>query len=55
MIASLTAKLQRTAPGYAPRSAEDLLDWVKERLFIPAAEWQTLIDAIERDGEMAAD
>ena len=54
LIASLTAKLQRTAPGYAPRSADDLLDWVKERLFIPAAEWQTLIDAIERDGEMSA-
>ena len=35
LIASLTAKLQRTAPGYAPRSAEDLLDWTKERLFIP--------------------
>ena len=52
LIATLTAKLQRTAPGYAPRSADDLLDWVKERLFIPAAEWQTLIEAIERDGEM---
>ena len=53
LIAALTAKLQRTAPGYAPRSAEDLLDWVKERLFIPAAEWQTLIDVIKRDGEMS--
>ncbi|MDP1992750.1 MAG: DEAD/DEAH box helicase [Syntrophales bacterium] len=53
LIASLTAKLQRTAPGYAPRSADDLLDWVKERLFIPAAEWQTLLEAIQRDGEMA--
>ena len=53
LVASLTAKLQRTAPGYAPRSADDLLDWVKERLFIPAAEWQTLIGAIEHDGEMA--
>ena len=53
LIASLTAKLQRTAPGYAPRSADDLLDWIKERLFIPAAEWQTLIAAMERDGEMA--
>ncbi len=53
LIASLAAKLQRTAPGYAPRSADDLLDWVKERLFIPAAEWQTLIEAMERDGEMA--
>ncbi len=55
LIASLTAKLQRTAPGYAPRSAEDLLDWTKERLFIPRAEWEALIAAIERDREIAAD
>ncbi|MHB9096361.1 MAG: DEAD/DEAH box helicase [Syntrophales bacterium] len=54
LIAALTAKLQRTAPGYAPRSAEDLLDWTKERLVIPAAEWKELIGAMERDRETAA-
>jgi len=54
LTASLTAKLQRTAPGYAPRSAEDLLDWTKERLVIPAAEWEELIGAMERDRETAA-
>jgi len=53
LIAALTAKLQRTAPGYAPRSADDLLDWTKERLFIPAPEWQTLLSAMERDREFA--
>lgn len=53
LAASLRLKLQRTAPGYAPRSAEDLLDWVKERIFIPQDEWQELTAAIERDGEIA--
>ena len=43
LVETLEAKLQRTAPGYAPRSAEDLLDWVKERLLIPAPEWQELL------------
>ncbi|MHB8910048.1 MAG: DEAD/DEAH box helicase [Syntrophales bacterium] len=54
LVASLTAKLQRTAPGYAPRSAEDLLEWTKERLVIPAAEWEELTLAMERDRESAA-
>jgi len=52
LVASLTARLQRTAPGYAPRSPEDLLDWTRERLFIPAPEWQALTEAMERDREI---
>jgi ATP-dependent Lhr-like helicase len=36
-------KVQRLQPGYAPSTAEDLLDWVKERLFIPIAEWRELL------------
>jgi ATP-dependent Lhr-like helicase len=54
LIASLTAKLQRTAPGYAPRSAEDLLEWTKERLVIPEAEWRELVAAMERDRQNAS-
>jgi ATP-dependent Lhr-like helicase len=54
LIESLEAKLQRTAPGYAPRSAGDLLDWVKERFFIPMPEWQALLAAMERDHEVPA-
>ena len=49
LIETLEAKLQRTAPGYAPRSADDLLDWVKERSLIPEPEWQELLKAMERD------
>ena len=55
LVETLEAKLQRTAPGYAPRSAEDLLDWIKERLLIPDPEWQELLKAIARDHEISAD
>jgi ATP-dependent Lhr-like helicase len=51
LVAELEGKLKRTAPGYAPRSAADLLDWIKERILIPAPEWQDLIQARERDRE----
>ncbi|MDC7224851.1 MAG: DEAD/DEAH box helicase [Spirochaetales bacterium] len=43
------AKLQRTWPDYAPRTAEELLDWVEERIFLPQAEWESLLQAMERD------
>ncbi len=55
LIETLETKLQRTAPGYAPRSADDLLDWVKERSLIPEPEWQTLLSAIKRDHDLSAD
>ena len=50
----LEAKLQRTAPGYAPRSAPDLLDWIKERVLIPVTEWQDLLKAIDQDRDIPA-
>ncbi len=49
LVENLEAKLQRTACGYAPRSADDLLDWTKERLLIPAPEWRALLAAVESD------
>jgi ATP-dependent Lhr-like helicase len=55
LIETLEAKLKRTAPGYAPRSADDLLDWVKERSLIPEPEWLALLKAMERDSELSAD
>ena len=42
----LVSKLQRTAKGFAPESAIELLDWVKERLLIPIEEWNKLLVAI---------
>ncbi|MDQ1352556.1 MAG: ATP-dependent helicase Lhr and Lhr-like helicase, partial [Acidobacteriota bacterium] len=49
MLLSFQRKLQRAALGYAPETAEELLQWVRERLYIPAAEWHELLTAIERD------
>lgn len=51
---TLRRKLQRTAPGYAPRTTAELVDWVVERAVIPPAEWGELLDAIARDGHDAA-
>ncbi len=49
LVAELQAKLQRTAPGYAPRDAGELLDWLGERLLVPLPEWRELVAAVARD------
>ena len=55
LVETLEGKLKRTAPGYAPRSADDLLDWVKERQFIPLPEWSTLLSAMDRDHHLPSE
>ncbi|WP_431685993.1 DEAD/DEAH box helicase [Hahella sp. NBU794] len=42
-------KRQRLTPGYAPDSARDLLDWIKERGAIPDSEWRALLARIESE------
>lgn len=37
-VAEFQAKRQRTAPGYAPETAEDWAEWIKERILLPADE-----------------
>lgn len=49
LVRELDGKLKRTAPGYAPTDGEELLLWIKERLFIPADEAASLFAAMERD------
>jgi len=49
LVEELEAKLQRTAPGYAPRGGAELLEWAKERRVIPAGEWRSLLAAVRRD------
>ena len=49
LIDGLQRKLQRTHPGYAPQSAEDLIEWVRERVVLPTEEWRDLIAAMDRD------
>lgn len=46
---SFRRKAQRVFPGYTPRTSEEALDWVKERLYIPRPEWQELSEAAARD------
>jgi ATP-dependent Lhr-like helicase len=55
IVERFVVKRQRLAEGYAPQSARDLLDWVKERLLIPLPEWQSLLQAIQRDHGLAED
>ncbi|MBN2627768.1 MAG: hypothetical protein JXA95_13955, partial [Spirochaetales bacterium] len=49
LVREFTAKLQRTFPDYVPRSGEDLVDWIEERIFLPAGEWGELQAALIRD------
>ncbi len=53
-IEELKGKLRRTAPGYSPSGADDLLDWVKERLLVVGDEWEELLSAVERDHGIAS-
>ncbi|MCP4147474.1 MAG: DEAD/DEAH box helicase, partial [bacterium] len=52
LLEEFRQKLQRVAPGYSPASGEELLQWARERLYIPAAEWHELLEAIARDHEL---
>ncbi len=49
LVDEFRRKLQRTWPGYAPSSAAELIDQVRERLFLPSEEWPELLLAYERD------
>ena len=43
------SRLGRTAEGWSPRGGVELLEWLKERIAIPAEEWDALLAACERD------
>ncbi|MEW6244316.1 MAG: hypothetical protein AB1497_08665 [Bacillota bacterium] len=45
LIRELDGKPKKTAPSYAPGDSEKLLLWIKERLFIPAEEAESLFAA----------
>jgi ATP-dependent Lhr-like helicase len=51
LVAEFEAKVQRRFPGYAPGTAGELLELVKERVILTAEEWDDLTAAIERDLE----
>ncbi len=49
IVRQFERKRQRIHPGYAPSSARELVDWVKERVLIPWPEWQELQQAMDQD------
>jgi ATP-dependent Lhr-like helicase len=55
LIREFEEKLQRTAPGYAPTSPDELLLHVKERCVIPAEEWDRLLAAAEAERDFLLD
>ena len=55
LVRQFEQKRRRLSPGYSPQAPTDLIDWVKERLLIPASEWEALLDAIQRDHNLEPD
>ena len=46
LIRDFMRRLKRLDQGWVPGSAEDLFEWVKERVAIPEDEWEELIEAV---------
>jgi ATP-dependent Lhr-like helicase len=46
LAASFAAKLRRELPGWTPEEPLALAEWVRERIAIPADEWETLTAAL---------
>ncbi len=49
LVKEFNSKLQRTYPDYCPRTADDLYDWVEERIFIPLSQWDEMKSVIAQD------
>ncbi|MDR2746983.1 MAG: DEAD/DEAH box helicase [Treponema sp.] len=46
LAANFAARLRRELPGWAPEDSRSLAEWVKERIAIPADEWETLLKVL---------
>lgn len=49
LVVEFNQKLQRTYPDYCPPTADDLFDWVEERIFIPLTQWDEMKSVLTRD------
>ncbi|HKK53543.1 MAG TPA: ATP-dependent helicase, partial [Myxococcota bacterium] len=49
IVDQVESRLARRAPGYAPSGGSDLLDWITERVAVPASELRALEQAVVRD------
>ena len=54
-VESFASRLRREKEGYAPDDALSLGEWVKERIAIPADEWETLCGFIPPESNAAAE
>ena len=52
LISRFESKRQRESKGYAPQTARELLDWVIERIMIPAAEWERLLTRMRTEYQL---
>ncbi|MDR1444447.1 MAG: DEAD/DEAH box helicase [Treponema sp.] len=46
LAADFAARLRRELPGWAPEEGRSLAEWVKERIAVPADEWEVLLGAL---------
>ncbi|MBD3421372.1 MAG: DEAD/DEAH box helicase [Chitinivibrionales bacterium] len=49
IVQEFVRKRQRLAPGYAPDSPVELIEWVKERIAVPFGEWEIMLERIRLD------
>ena len=49
LVEQFELKQQRLSPDYSPETPREVVDWVKERLLIPASEWERLLQAMKND------
>jgi ATP-dependent Lhr-like helicase len=46
LAANFAARLRRELPGWEPEDSRSLAEWVKERIAIPADEWEVLLKVL---------
>jgi ATP-dependent Lhr-like helicase len=54
VAAGFESRRQRLHPGYAPVSAAELLEYLKERVALPLGEWRAMLAAMARDHGLEA-
>lgn len=52
LIEEFEQKRRRLAKGYAPDSAQELREWLKQRVLLTEDEWKSLLSAMTRDHEI---
>jgi len=53
LIIQFESKRKRETKGYAPQTPRELLDWVIERVMIPAVEWERLLTQMKTEYQLS--